>query len=144
MKARSWCMWLVLLSPMALASDADSVFGEPMPPGEAVPVAHAMSKLQSGAGAQSKFSGRITEVCQKKGCWVMLEDDGAVARVMMKDHAFSVPQDARGGAVVFGTLSRTTLDPATAKHLADDAGKEQPVAADEFQIEALSVMLVGG
>lgn len=146
MKMRTWLLLLVLLCPMVQASEADKVFGQAMPAGEAAPVALAVAQLQAGAvdEAPRKFSGRITEVCQQKGCWVMLEDDGAVARVMMKDHSFAVPGEARGAAIVFGTLSRKTLDAATAKHLAEDAGEQEPVPADEYRIEALSVQLIEG
>ena len=131
---------LLLALPLAHASDA-RVFGAAMPAGEAQPIAKALIDL---SGTARKYSGRIVEVCQAKGCWMMLEDDGRAARVMMKDHAFSVPKDASGAAIVFGTLSKKTLDAATAQHLAEDAGRKEPVPTQEWRIEALSVELAGG
>ena len=135
---------LALLFAAPAAQAAPATYGEPMPAGEAVPVARALAEATPAPGAPRKFSGRITEVCQAKGCWVMLEDGGEAARVMMKDHAFAVPKDARGPAVVYGTLEVKTLDAAAAKHLAEDAGKDTPAARREYRIVASSVELAGG
>lgn len=133
---------LTCAAPAAFAATSN-VFGAPMPEGAATPIAAALAEATPDA-AQRKFAGRITEVCQAKGCWLMLEGDGQAARVMMKDHAFSVPKEARGGAVVHGTLSAQTLDAAQAQHLAEDAGRSAPVATREYRIVATSVELVGG
>ena len=134
-------LWLLFALPAAQASEA-RVFGAAMPAGAAQPIADA--RIDPAAATPGKFSGRIVEVCQAKGCWLMLEDGGRAARVMMKDHAFSVPKDASGAAIVFGTLSEKTLDAKTARHLAEDAGREEPVPTQELRIEALSVEWVGG
>lgn len=121
----------------ALAAD----FGAPMPEGEAVDIATALAAVDAHDDAPAKFSGRIVEVCQKKGCWVMLESDGKVARVMAKDHGFAVPKDASGPAVVYGTLSRIELSRKQAAHFAEDAGREGAVAAQEYRIEATSIAI---
>ena len=133
---------LLLLAPFGCA-DAAQIYGAPMPAGDVQPIAAAVAGFDAAATAPRKFSGRITEVCQAKGCWVMLEEGGQAARVMMKDHAFAVPKDARGVAVVFGTLSAKELDDKTARHLADDAGRAEPVAKREFRIVATSVEVLG-
>ncbi len=141
---RSLLLSLLLLAlPQAQASPT-RVFGAAMPAGEAQPIAEAVAGAVAADAGARKFSGRITEVCQNKGCWVMLEDEGTVARVMMKDHAFAVPKDTRGAVVVYGTLTVKALDEKTAKHLADDAGGTTPVPAREYRIDALSLQIVGG
>jgi hypothetical protein len=136
-------LMLLLLAPLGCV-DAAQVHGAPMPPGAAQPVAAALAGFEDDEAAPRKFSGRVTEVCQAEGCWLILEDGGKAARVMMKDHAFAVPKDARGAAVVFGTLSARTLDEKTARHLADDAGKDVPLPQREYRIVATSVELQGG
>ncbi len=135
---------LLMFALPQLQAGATQVLGAAMPPGEAQPIAAAIAAASRRNAIPRKFSGRITEVCQAKGCWVMLEDEGYVARVMMKDHALAVPKDTRGAAVVYGTLTVQTLDDKTAKHLADDAGGTTPVATREHRIEALSLQLLGG
>src|SRR5690606_2463714 len=99
---------LVLLSSLAMVAMASepATYGEPLPAdGKVVPISVAAADADAYAGVPHRFSGRITEVCQKEGCWMMLEDNGEAARVMMKDHAFAVPKDARGSAEVHGVLS---------------------------------------
>ena len=121
----------------ALAAD----YGAPMPAGETVDIAAAVAAVDAHDDAPGKFSGRIVEVCQKKGCWVMLESDGKVARVMAKDHGFAVPKDASGAAVVYGTLSRIELSQKDAKHFAEDAGRKGAVQTEEYRIEATSIAI---
>jgi hypothetical protein len=139
---RSPCAALLLILP--LAAGAADRYGEAIPEGETVPLSHIAASASAEPGEPIRISGRITEVCQAKGCWVMLEDDGQVARVMMKDHAFSLPADTRGAAVVYGRLSVKELDEGMAKHLAEDAGRSEPVARRELRVEALGVELAGG
>ena len=67
---------------------------------------------------------------------MMLEDDGQVARVMFGDHAFEIPKDTTGHAVVHGVLTRKTLTPAQVEHLASDSGKGLAVEPVEYRITA--------
>jgi hypothetical protein len=120
-----------------------AAYGAAMPAGDATPISVAAASVQPGeSGEARKFSGRVTEVCQAKGCWVMLEHDGHAARVMAKDHGFAVPKDARGQAVVYGTLTVKQLDAAAVEHFESESERE--VASRELRIEATSIELVDG
>ena len=127
---------LCLLSPAALAAN----YGEPMPEGEATPIAAAAADPAAFAGKAAKFTGRITQVCQKKGCWVVLEQDGASARVMAKDHGFAVPMDASGTAVAYGVLQEEPISEEHARHLVEDDGAAPP-AAKELRIVATAISI---
>jgi hypothetical protein len=129
--------------PTGVGAEEPRVYGESMPVGAAYGVAAAIDAGVEPSAAPRKFAGRITEVCQAKGCWLMLEEEGRSARVMMKDHAFSVPKDARGTAIVYGILSDKRVDESTAQHLAEDAGRGAAPVLREYRIEALSVELTG-
>ena len=134
----------LLFAALALALSAPTLaadYGAPMPAGEAVDLAVALAAADAHDDAPGKFSGRIVEVCQKEGCWVMLESNGQVARVKAKDHGFTVPKDSSGPAVVYGTLSQVELSEAQAKHLAEDAGRKGAVEPREFRIEATSIAI---
>ena len=51
------------------------------------------------------MTGELTEVCQKAGCWMVLKEGEVTARILMKDHGFTVPMDVKGkSAIVEGTL----------------------------------------
>ena len=127
---------LLCLTPVVLAAD----YGEPMPEGEAVAIADAAANPADYQGKPAKFSGRITEVCQKKGCWVVLEHDGHSARVMAKDHGFEVPKDASGPAVAYGELQVEPISEEHARHLVEDDGAKAP-ARQELRIVATAISL---
>lgn len=95
--------------------------------------------------------GRVTQVCQRKGCWLALDTGAApirvhVARTETGDYAFTVPTDISGAqATVRGTLRRVTLDAATHQHMAEDAGDDAPVEpkpTTELQIIADGIIIV--
>ena len=123
-------------------SDAGAVYGARLPASmpAAVDLDSAASNVEAHAGKLAAFSGRITEVCQKMGCWVVLTSEhGQFARVSMHDHAFGVPKDANGPAIVYGTLTRKNLSAEEMEHLKKDgADLTQPT---ELQIDALSVII---
>lgn len=127
---------LLCLVPVAQAAD----YGEPMPEGEAVAIADAAASPADYQGKPAKFSGRITEVCQKKGCWVVLEQDGHSARVMAKEHGFEVPKDASGPAVAYGVLQVEPISEEHARHLVEDDGATAP-AKQELRIVATAISL---
>jgi hypothetical protein len=73
-----------------------------------------------------RVTGRIDNVCQKAGCWLVIADaDGEYLRVSMKDHAFGVPMDTKTGegtmADIEGTLVKKELDAKTLEHLKSEA-----------------------
>lgn len=122
---------------------APQQFGSAMPAGDALPLSQALQAPESFGEPARKFSGRVTQVCRKKGCWMMLEDDGQAARVVMHDYGFSLPLDASGRAVVHGVLGSKELSTAAAEHLAEDAGGGEARPGREYRITAYSVQLDG-
>lgn len=108
-------------------------YGEKMP---VEPQAIALSKALTGADLSKalKLSGRIGQVCQSAGCWMMLTDGDAAVRVKFGDHAFVIPTDTQGEAVVYGTLAKKELTLDESKHMAEDAGKD-PATVTEPTVE---------
>jgi hypothetical protein len=125
------------LSPIVLAAS----YGEPMPAGDTVTIAAAAADPAAHADKPRRFTGRITQVCQKKGCWVVLEQDGQSARVMAKDHGFAVPKDASGEAIAYGVLQLEPITAEHAKHLVEDDGADAP-AERELRIVATAIEIV--
>jgi len=100
---RSTVLPLLGLVALLLAAPVNATnYGAPMPEGEALPVAEALAQGSRLEGQPLKLSGRITEVCQNTGCWVALDAAGTPVRVRTQ-HAFFVPKDSSGQAVVHGT-----------------------------------------
>jgi hypothetical protein len=128
---------LLLLSPSVLATN----YGVAMPAGDTVTISAAAADPSAHAGKPQRFTGRITQVCQKQGCWVVLEQDGQSARVMAKDHSFAVPKDASGEAIAFGVLELKPITTEHAKHLVEDDGAKAP-AERELRIVATAIEIV--
>jgi len=104
---------------------ASEHFGAPFTLADAAPLATVLAGLGEGSDEPVLVSGTIHQVCQKKGCWMVVRDGEAEVRVTMKDYGFFVPMDAQGKAtVVEGTLAPRTFTEAQARHLAEDAGED--------------------
>lgn len=132
----------ILIAASAAAAERKS-YGQALPTGETVPISVAVAKHEDYADKPQRFSGRIAEVCQKEGCWLVLEDDGQSARVMMRDHKFVVPKDATGTAEVYGVLSRKQLSPEQVKHMQEESKNGLPVSDVEYRIVADGVEIAG-
>jgi Domain of unknown function (DUF4920) len=118
------------------------LYGEKMPEAPA-PQALAKALLDTTIlGKPVKLSGRIGQVCQQAGCWMMLTDGDAAVRVKFGEHAFVIPKDSQGEALVFGTLEKTEMTLAQSKHMAEDAGQDPAKVTQgsvEFRMVASSV-----
>ena len=103
--------------------------GEPLTQKRIVSLAELTTKPDSYVGTTFQVKGKITEVCQMMGCWIMLTDGkGAMMRIQMKEGEVAFPKDAAGrSAVAEGTLAKFELSKeaaiAAAKHEAADAGR---------------------
>ncbi|MGM0574786.1 MAG: DUF4920 domain-containing protein [Myxococcota bacterium] len=96
--------------------------------------------------APVRVSGTIEEVCQKAGCWFVLEDGEKKARITM-GRAFTVPKDSKGRkAQVEGTVTVRTFTEEQVKHLeADRGGDPSKVEGSrkEFVLKATGATIEG-
>jgi len=129
------------------AKDGKLHLGDAFALGEAKPLASVLGTAGDGQELSVRVSGQIEKVCQKKGCWMVVKDGGLEARVIMKDHAFSVPRDAEGKpAQVEGVLKVRVFTEAQAKHLAEDGGQDPGKVQGEkkeFLLTATAVEIGG-
>jgi hypothetical protein len=77
-----------------------------------------------------KITGTVTDVCQKKGCWMELKTaDGKGLRITFKDYGFFMPKDCQGKtAIAEGIAKIEETSVADLQEYAKDAGK----TADEI------------
>ena len=104
---------------------ADQSFGAPMPAtGNAISLKQAIAEIDSHVpGEMIKVQGQVTEVCQAKGCWMILVDGDSYARITFEDYGFFVPiETSMQRSIVFGVLTEHTLSGEQAEHYAQDAG----------------------
>jgi hypothetical protein len=115
--------------------------------GHPLTLKQAIARLEAGGLApEVKISGQITDVCQAKGCWMILVDGDVYARVTFYDYGFFVPiETSMQRSIVFGVLTESVLSGEQAEHYAQDAGAQSTVESTgevkEYSILAKSVQL---
>jgi hypothetical protein len=121
----------LLLASTFTAAAADEKLGAPLTIKEQTPIADLMSKPAKFVGRTVQVKGKVTDVCQMMGCWMMLTDTatGAAVRIKVKDGELVFPKDSVGKtAIAEGTFTETRLtrDQAVerAKHEAEEKGRK--------------------
>jgi len=93
-------------------------------------------------GKTIRVEGRVADVCQKAGCWMVISDENRTMRVLMKDHDFSVAKDGAGSwATIEGTVVEKANDKAEAEHFASESAKPElapEAAAGERKFELVA------
>lgn len=119
-------------SPEAAAPTTPGHYGSVFALKETKPLSAVLASAKAGLKDPVQVSGEVDSVCQKKGCWLVVKDGEAQARVLMKDHAFTIPMDTKGKPVVVeGTIEAKTFNEAQVKHLEKDAGKDPAAVSGE-------------
>lgn len=89
-----------------------------------MPLAQAV--LEKKFNSTVTLTATVAEVCQVKGCWMILVDGDTKVRVTFKDYGFFMPKNLAGTKVVVeGVLSEEVLSEKDARHYAEDAGKSK-------------------
>ena len=93
----------------------------------AITVKELVSKMEGKEEMTAKIEGKVSEVCQTKGCWMTIEKgDGTTMRVTFKDYGFFVPKNISGKTVIMnGKASVTTTSVADLKNYAEDENKSK-------------------
>jgi hypothetical protein len=90
------------------------------------PLALADALQPANLNKPVRVQATVEEVCQMKGCWIVLTDGSRDVRVTFKDYGFFVPKDLAGKTVIAeGVIAEKTISEKTARHYAEDAGKSQ-------------------
>jgi hypothetical protein len=84
--------------------------------------------LQAALGADSKnkilTGGKVTKVCEKKGCWMTIKSEDAEVRIKFKGYSFFVPRALTGkNVLVEGNIKTEIESVKDQRHLAKDAGQ---------------------
>jgi len=75
---------------------------------------------EENRGKEFLISGEITNVCQKKGCWMTIKDvDDSEILIRFKDYGFFMPKDGFGRKVLAQGIYSNSIDKQT-----NDAGEE--------------------
>ena len=123
-------------------------FGSPLD--ESVPLVELGAIASEGnslVGQQVRVSARVSQVCQKKGCFFVAQEGDSVVRISFVDYSFFVPTDISGKNVTFvGEVVAVEVTDEQAEHFAEDMGSsEAAIAAGEtYEVVATSVRVPRG
>lgn len=142
-----------VLSACAQSSSPDGKhYGITVSPENAVVYDDVMAKMTTTDSLPMKVTGKVKEVCQKKGCWMTLTSDKPGypdMRVTFKDYAFFMPKNLSGKHVVVDGYAYVETTPvAVLRHYAEDAKKSKAEIdaitepKREVSFEAAGVLIV--
>jgi hypothetical protein len=132
---------------------AELKLGVPLALKEKTPIKKLLSTPDAYVGKKVQVEGKITEVCQAMGCWMMLTDGaGSMVRIKVTDGEIMFPKDSSGRkAIAEGEFAKFELTREqavqAAKHEAEEMGRpfdpasvKGPVAI--YQIQGTGAVLV--
>ena len=116
------------------SSISQEFFGEKIDDAYAISVekmTENYAKIRPADSLNVKFTAKVIEVCQAKGCWMRLElNDGEEAMVKFKNYGFFVPTDIAGKHVVIdGKAFVNQMSVEEQRHYAKDGGKSDEETA---------------
>ncbi len=123
-------VFLTLIAAAALCMAASNPLGKPLTLNQQTPIADLAAKPADYVGKTVQVKGKVSEVCQKAGCWMILVDaqTKATVRIKVKDGEITFPKDSIGKtAVAEGRFAKIELTKeqaiAQAKHEAEENKK---------------------
>lgn len=114
---------LGLAKPIVMDAEKE-VYGAQLQNKPVATLAEIAKDSKAWSGKEVQVRGKITSVCPKKGCWMLVKDGETQVRVGFTGYKFFVPLDAAGRDVaVEGTVEVKVETEAQRRHYAQDAGK---------------------
>ena len=136
-----------LSEPVEQTADSET-FGASLD--ESVPMV-TLAELASDGGdyvdKPVRVIARVSQVCQKKGCFFIAQEGSSVMRISFKDYGFFVPTDISGKRVTFtGEVIAREVTVDEAAHYAEDLGATDSAVAPGkvYEIVATSVRVPRG
>jgi hypothetical protein len=125
-------------------------YGEKITAKGAISVNQLATKMGEAQTLETKISGKVLEICTKKGCWMKLENAaGETTMVTFKDYGFFMPTNIVGKTVVLDGVSKQEVTSVEEqKHYAEDAKKSKEDIAKitapkkEIKFEAKGVLVM--
>jgi hypothetical protein len=124
------CVLAAAVSVPALAAEG-TIYGKGITATDVVAISDLIATPDKYVGKTIRVEGLITDVCPKRGCWMVLagDKDFQTVRIKVEDGEIVFPLDAKGKkAVAEGVFTKLeiTKDQALehAKHLAEEKGEK--------------------
>jgi len=142
--------------PIVLLALSACVVPPQLPPGEAIgtPIVRQDAVRFAVVDAEPPkyfhqtllVEATVKAVCQKKGCWMQVEDQGRTAMVRWETGCggqYAFPPGAVGRRVLIqGTLHPKTLSEDELSHLRDEAAQDVAFEAEGYEFNASAILVL--
>ena len=101
-------------------------------------------------GKTLRVSGKVSDVCQKMGCWMVMSDAEKHMRITTKDHAFFIDEDARKNSAglnceVEGEVIAREIEASRVEHFESESSEDAPIpekqATDNVSYEIVAQVI---
>ena len=102
-----------------------------------IPAGTVLTNPDDYVGKTVRVTGKVSDVCQKMGCWMVITDADQHMRITTKDHKFFVAKDGAGATCdLEGTVVKREASPARTEHFKSEQSEGAPIPAAEEAGEA--------
>ena len=118
-------------------------FGEAFTVEAVTPAADLLGDPASWVDKTVRVEGKVTDVCQKAGCWLVITDDTNHMRVRTKDHGFAVDKSGAGTtSQIEGLVVALPLNPEDVAHFVSESSEDAVIpehkATGDFTYEIVA------
>jgi hypothetical protein len=126
------CLLLFHNGLQAGDSPKERTYGEKLTSTHTTSLGEILEHPASFSKKEVVFEATVSEVCQNKGCWMVVGDGQNKVRVDFKNYGFFVPWDSEGKKVrIQGKVYKKLIDKNVARHWAEDQ-KSSDVKPEEI------------
>lgn len=147
MSRRAYTLTIIialLIAVSVFAQSSSQHFGKAFTNASLVELAEVMSQVERYAGKPIKIEGKIEDVCQNKGCWLIVTDGERQMRVTFKDYGFFVPKDSAGKKVILeGLVEKKTLSQEQARHYMEESKSKIAPSTIKGPQEVITMVATG-
>jgi hypothetical protein len=141
-------LFAFLLSTSLLAQTPSSAewttYGKKMTATKTVAVNEALQEIPPD-GKTVAVEGVISDVCQTKGCWLIMTDGKEQLRVQFEGYSFFVPWEAKGKKIkAQGVVKMKTIGEELAKHWAEEQSNPAVKPEDIKGAQNMYIMTASG
>jgi uncharacterized protein YdeI (BOF family) len=135
---------IALLTASTLADHKGKHFGAAFTDAKTVALSEAMANVEKYKDKAIKVEGEIKDVCQAKGCWLVITDGERAMRVSFKDYGFFVPKESAGKKVILeGMIEKKTITEMHAQHIAQESKEKADPSAIKGPQEIITMVVSG-
>lgn len=98
----------------------------------AIPAGTVLTNPDEYVGKTVRVTGKVSDVCQKMGCWMVITDADQHMRITTKDHKFFVAKDGAGAMCdLEGTVVKREANPERTAHYKSEQSDGAPMPEAE-------------